>query len=126
MNMGISVAVLAALTMAGCALPVPMTEPVSQTTEPMTAYDRDTDYAITPREGGYSVAVKYSRYQFIPESAVVADACRRMALAIAHEHAEKARRPIHQVNEQRLVISTGRNGLLGITSCEASVPVEWK
>ena len=58
MKMGISIAVLAALTMAGCALPVPMTEPVSQTTEPMTAYDRDTEYAITPREGGYSVAVK--------------------------------------------------------------------
>lgn len=122
-----AVSLIAAITLlSGCALPIPMTEPAPQSMAPMTAYDRDTEYAITPREGGYSVAVKYSRYQFIPESTVVADACRRMALAIAHEHAEKARRPIHQVNEQRLVISTGRNGLLGITSCEASVPVEWK
>lgn len=33
---------------------------------------------------------------------------------------------IEPVNEQRIGVSMGRNGLTGMTSCEASVPVIWK
>lgn len=110
----------AAVLLAACATPVP------QTSSTMTPYDKDTEYAVTPRADGYQVAVNYSRYQFIPESDAVAEACKRMTLAIAHEHAEKLKRKIAPINEQRLVISMGRNGLSGITSCAASVPVAWQ
>lgn len=54
----------------GCATPTRMTD------AQMTSYDKDTDYAITPRPDGFSIAINYSRYQFIPESGAVATACK--------------------------------------------------
>lgn len=113
-------AIATAMLSAGCATPV------AQSTATMTTYDKDTEYAVTPRDDGYTVAVNYSRYQFIPESVAVADACKSVTLVIAHEQAEKAKRKIQPINEQRLMISMGRNGLSGITSCSASVPVQWQ
>jgi len=92
----------------------------------MTTYDKHTQYAIEDRDDGYTVSVYYSRYQFISESAVVAIACRQALMAIAHDVAEQRRRRIEQLNEQRIFISMGRNGITGITSCSATVPVRYR
>jgi hypothetical protein len=83
------------------------------------------DYAVAETPDGFTVTVRHSRYQFVPETAAVQQACRAQLLAAAHEVAERKGRRIEQVNEQRIQISTGRNGLTGITSCEASAPVRW-
>ncbi|MCK6376427.1 MAG: hypothetical protein L6Q69_20350 [Zoogloea sp.] len=111
---------LVALKLVGCATPTQMTD------APMTPYDRDTEYAITPRPGGYSVAINYSRYQFIPESSAIAIACKSALTAITYEQADKSGRKIHPLNEQRIRISMGRNGLTGITSCSAMAIAEWQ
>lgn len=104
----------------GCATPTQMTD------TQMVAYDKDTEYAVTPRSDGYSVAINYSRYQFIPESDAIATACKSALMSIAYEYAEKQGRKIRSLNEQRIRISMGRNGLTGITSCSAMAVAEWQ
>ena len=109
-----------ALFMSACATPV------SHTNIPVSTYDKDTEYGIEDRPNGFSITVYYSRYQFIPESSAVATACKSQLTAIAWEHSDKIGKPIKQINEQRIRISMGRNGLTGITSCQAFAIAEWK
>lgn len=99
--------------------------PVGHSNRPMQTYDRDTEYQVEERPGGFALTIYYSRYQFIPESDAVALACRSSLTAIAHEVAERRGRRIQQVNEQRIRLSMGRNGVTGITSCSATAPVDY-
>ena len=92
----------------------------------MVPYDKDTEYAVTSLPEGFSIAINYSRYQFVPESSAVATACKSALTSIAYEQADKQGRKINPLNEQRIRISMGRNGLSGITSCSASVVAEWQ
>ena len=110
--------VIAALS--GCATPV------NYTGMPLTTYDKDTQYAVEERSDGFDLTVSYSRYQFIPESSAVATACKSMVTSLAWEIAEKKGKKIEPVNEQRTRISMGRNGLTGVTSCQATAIVEWR
>jgi hypothetical protein len=116
----IYVAMATALMICGCATPV------SQTVEPMTRYDKDTEFAVEERPAGFWLTVYYSRYQFIPESDAVATACKSTLTSLAWELAEKRGKQIEPINEQRIRISMGRNGLSGITSCQANTVVSWK
>ena len=104
----------------GCATPV------SHTNIPLSTYDKDTEYGIEDRKDGFGITVFYSRYQFIPESDAVAIACKSQLTAIAWEHSDQVGKPIENINEQRIRISMGRNGISGITSCQASAIVKWK
>ena len=99
--------------------------PVSHVNVPMSTYDKDTEYNITPNETGFGITVFYSRYQMIPESDAVATACKSQLTSIAWEHADEAGKEIEPINEQRIRISMGRNGLSGITSCQASAKADW-
>ena len=97
----------------GCATPV------SHTNIPLNTYDKDTEYGLEERDDGFAITVYYSRYQFIPESDALAVACKSMLTAIAHEVADGRGKPINQINEQKIRLSFGRNGISGITSCQA-------
>lgn len=100
--------------------------PVSHTNIALSTYDKNTEYGIEPRDDGFAITVFYSRYQFVPESDAVAIACKSQLTAIAWEHADNQGKEIQQINEQRIRISMGRNGISGITSCQANVIVEWE
>ena len=76
-------------------------------------------------QAGFSLTVYYSRYQFIPEADAVALACKSALTSIAHELAERRGREIKPVNEQRIRISMGRNGVSGITSRSATAPIDY-
>ncbi len=104
----------------GCATPV------SHTNIPLSTYDKDTEYGIVHHDDGFGVTVFYSRYQFIPESEAVATACKSQLTAIAWEYSDQVGKSIEPVNEQRIRISMGRNGVSGITSCQATAVVKWK
>jgi hypothetical protein len=104
----------------GCTTPTRMTD------AQMSRCDKDTEYAVTSRADGFSISVNYSRYQFIPGSSAVATACKAALTAIAYEQAGKRGRKIQPLNEQRIRISMGRNGVSGITSCAASAIAEWQ
>ena len=61
-----SIAIVVAAALSSCAAPT------NQTDASMVAYDKYTEYAVTPRTHGFTLAINYSRYQFIPESDAVA------------------------------------------------------
>ncbi len=115
----ITILLLSAL-LTGCATPV------SHTNIPLSKYDKDTEYGVEDRADGFGITVYYSRYQFIPESDAVATACKSALTAIAWEVADKKGKQIDPINEQRIRISMGRNGLSGITSCQAFAVAKWK
>lgn len=100
--------------------------PVSHTNIPLSTYDKDTEYGVEDSPDGFAITVYYSRYQFIPESDAVATACKSALTSIAWDVAELKGKIIEPVNEQRVRLSMGRNGLSGITSCQASAVVKWK
>lgn len=83
-------------------------------------------FSVNERPDGFVVSVAYSRYQFVPQTDAVLQACRASLLSTAHEVADKRGRAIEHIDEQRIQITTGRNIVTGMTSCEASVPVTWK
>jgi hypothetical protein len=99
--------------------------PIGRANAPLSTYDRDTEFNITESDGGFAITVYYSRYQFIPEGDTVAEACRQQMYSIAYEHAESLGRDIQPINEQRTRLSMGRNGLTGVSSCQAHTIVEW-
>jgi hypothetical protein len=123
-KLGVSMRFLAlcllSLLLSACATPV------SHTTAPLSTYDKDTEYGLEERPDGFGITVYYSRYQFIPESDAVATACKSSLTSIAWEVAERKGRQIEPINEQRIRISMGRNGFVGITSCQAFAVVKWK
>jgi len=92
----------------------------------MQRYDRDTTYSVEEREGGFTLTVNVSRYQFIPETEAVIVSAKSAALSIAHDIAQMRGRPIKQINEQRLRVSTGRNGFSGVTSCTVQAPCDYQ
>lgn len=111
---------LLSVLLAACATPV------SHTNTLLSTYDKDTEYGIEERADGFEITVYYSRYQFIPESDAVATACKSALTSIAWEVADKKGKQIDPINEQRIRISMGRNGLSGITSCQAFAVAKWK
>ena len=108
------------------AMLVGCTAPAKFTSQETLHYDKDTRYVIEDVSDGFILSVNYSRYQFIPESESVARACKSQLTSIAWERSDQTGRKIKPVNEQRIKISMGRNGLTGITSCHAQVKVEWE
>ena len=118
---GISKLLLCVLTvlLIGCATPV------SHTASQMKTFDKDTEYVVDERADGFALTIAYSRYQFIPESDALTTACKSALTSLAWELAEKKGKKIRTLNEQRIRLSLGRNGLTGVTSCQANAIVEW-
>lgn len=112
--------VIVFVMLVGCARPALFSDQM------MLTYDKDTTYIIEDVHDGFVLSVAYSRYQFFPESNALAMSCKSQLTSIAWEHADKSSRKIKPVNEQKIKISMGRNGLTGITSCQAQVKVEWE
>ena len=108
------------LVFVGCSSPKKLSK------VPLTEYDKYTKYGVKERSDGFEITVFYSKHQFIPESSIIVAACKSAATAIAYEVAESKGRKIKPINEQRIKVSTGRNGLSGKTSCLAVAIVEWE
>mgnify|MGYP006104860663 FL=1 len=120
MRLGLVSAIVGIGLLAGCAAPV------SHVNVPMQTYDQNTEYSVTDHPNGYTITVFYSRFQFIPESDAVATACKSALTSIGWEVADNRGVKIKPINEQRIKISMGRNGVSGITSCQASALAELK
>ncbi|WP_081859242.1 hypothetical protein [Desulfohalovibrio reitneri] len=109
-----------AMLLASCATPV------GYTNKPLQSYDKDTDYRIDEKDGGFTIVIYYSRYQFVPESDAVLESCKQQLMSIAHEHGESVGKSVLPINEQTIKVSMGRNGLTGITSCSAMGSVSYQ
>ncbi len=111
---------LSLLILIGCATPITYTD------KPLQPYDRDTQYRIDEIGEGFVITIYYSRFQFIPESSAVALACKSSLTSIAYEYTQNKNRNIKPINDQMIRISMGRNGMTGITSCSATVRVQYQ
>ena len=89
----------------------------------MTKLDQHTEYAVDEFDGGFSLTIYYSRYQFIPESDAVDAAAETQLTSLAYEIADRRNKKIQPINEQRIRKSMGRNGVSGITSWSGTVKV---
>ena len=74
---------------------------------------------------GFEISTTYSRYQFIPETDALVDACKSALLTGAYDHAAAQGRRLEPINEQLIRLSFGRNGVTGITSCAAGVAAQY-
>lgn len=97
------------------------TTPIGYSEKPFVRVDRDTSYQLDEHPDGFTVTVYYSRYQFIPESDAVSTAGKSALLATAYEIADARGKKIQPINEQRIKMSMGRNGISGITSWSGTV-----
>ncbi len=109
-----------ALFLCSCATPVGYTE------KPLAIYDKNTSYRVDDHNDGFTVTMYYSRYQFIPESNAVLVSAKSNLTAICYEISDSRGKDIQPINEQRIKMSMGRNGLTGITSWTGSVKVFYK
>lgn len=110
----------AALVLAACTTPADVSKPID------AGKGQDAKIKIIDTAAGFDVDVRYSRYQFIPETSALLVACRSIATARAYEEAKSRGREIEPINEQTIRVSTGRNGLLGLTSCRAFAEAKFK
>ena len=111
---------LALLALAACTQPADVRAPIG------VGKHNDAKVEVKDVQGGFTVYVRYNRYQFIPESGALLVACRSLVTARAFEEAKNRGREIEPINEQAIRVSTGRNGVLGLTFCRAFAEARFK
>ncbi|KAA9016065.1 MULTISPECIES: hypothetical protein [Sphingobium] len=114
------------MPMAGLALLAACTTP-ADVSKPLSAGgDKNAKFDIKDSATGFTVDLRYSRYQFIPEADALMAACRSIATTRTYEEAKRRGKEIQPINEQTLRLSTGRNIINARTSCRAFVEAVWK
>lgn len=113
-------AAIASILASGCA------QPIREAYPSMTPYDAETVYSIEPREGGFTLSAVFAQHQFKPDMSALITMCKSRLGNIALDHADKQRKKTKPLDDQRIKLSTDRNIMNGISTCKASVPVEWK
>ncbi len=112
--------------MVGLALLAACTTP-ADVSKPLTAGgDKNAKFDVKHTATGFTVDLRYSRYQFIPEADALMAACRSIATTRAYEEAKRRGKEIQPINQQTLRVSTGRNIINARTSCRAFVEAVWK
>lgn len=108
------------LALTACTTPADVSKPIG------AGRGNDAKVVVADTPGGFTVDVKYSRYQMIPETSAVLTVCRSTAIARVAEEAKSRGREIEPLAEQNVRVSSGRNGILGLTSCRAFAEATWK
>jgi hypothetical protein len=117
--MKLTILITLSLFLSGCATPV------SHTNNPMSTYDKNTQYSVDKRNDGFGITVHYLRYQFIQKSDAVAKVCKSQLTAIVRKYSDEMGKEITPVDEQSINVSMGRNDLTNITSCQTDTIVKW-
>lgn len=108
------------LALAACTTPADVSKPIG------AGRGNDAKVVVADTPGGFTVDVRYSRYQMIPETSAVLTVCRSTAIARVAEEARSRGREVEPLDEQNVRVSSGRNGILGLTSCRAFAEATWK
>lgn len=109
----------AVATLCACTKPADVSRPLS------AGSDKNAKIDIQNTATGFTVDVRYSRYQFMPEADALLVACRSILTARAYEEAKLRNREIEPINEQQIRVSTGRNIINGRTACNAFAEAKW-
>jgi hypothetical protein len=110
----------AALALAACTHPADVSHPLTEVA------DKNAHFTVKDTSEGFSVEVRYSRYQFVPEADALMVACRSLVTARAYDEAKTRGREIEPINEQTIRVSTGRNIIKARTACRAFATAIWK
>ncbi|CAN5237940.1 hypothetical protein BH10PSE15_BH10PSE15_04750 [soil metagenome] len=108
------------LALAACTHPADVSRPLTEIS------DKNAKFTVLDTTAGFSVEVRYSRYQFFPESSAVLTACRSLVIARVNDEAKKRGREIDPIDEQNIRVSNGRNEITGRTSCRAFAEATFK
>ncbi|QGP77772.1 hypothetical protein [Sphingobium sp. CAP-1] len=106
--------------LAACTKPADVSRPLT------AGGDKNAKFTIKETASGFTVDLRYSRYQFVPEAGALIAACKSIATTRAYEEAKQRGREIQPINEQTLRVSTGRNIINARTACRAFVEAVWK
>ena len=112
--------ILCLAALSACTTPADVSQPLT------AGGDKNAKFDIKDTSNGFTVDLRYSRYQMIPEADALLVACRSIATTRAYEEAKGRGREIQAINEQTLRVSVGRNILSGRTACRAFVDATWK
>ena len=111
---------LIVLALGACTRPADVSRPA------VDLSDTNAKIEVKDAPSGFTVDVRYSRYQFIPETGALIVACRSLATARATAEAKLRNREIEPVTDESIRVSAGRNIVNGRTACRAFVEVRWK
>jgi hypothetical protein len=109
-----------ALAITACTHPADVSRPLTEVA------DKNAHFTVKDTAAGFTVEVRYSRYQFVPEMSALLVACRSLVTARAYDEAKRRGREIEQINEQTIRVSTGRNIIKARTACRAFAEARWK
>ncbi|AZS49315.1 hypothetical protein DM558_00325 [Entomomonas moraniae] len=81
--------------------------------------------SIKETENGLYLTTQYSEYQFIPNETVVSNVCNDHIINLANKEASIRKKTIEPSSLDSGHINVNRDTLTGITSCSASLMVQW-
>lgn len=110
----------AAIAVTACTHPADVSRPLTE------AADKNAHFTVKDVPGGFTVEVRYSRYQFVPEASALLVACRSLVTARAYDEAKARGREIELINDQTIRVSTGRNIVKARTACRAFAEAHFK
>lgn len=113
-------ALAAALLACACTHPADVSRPLTG------SGDKNAQFTVHDTPTGFTVEVRYSRYQFVPEQNAIMVACRSLVTARAFEEAKARGREIEPINDQTIRVSSGRNIVNARTACRAFAEAHWK
>lgn len=108
------------LALPACTHPADVSRPLTELA------DKNADFILHDTPSGFTVEVRYSRYQFVPEMSALLVACRSLVTSRAYDEAKARGREIEPINEQTIRVSTGRNIINARTACRAFAQARWK
>lgn len=108
------------LALAACTHPADVSRPLTE------VEDKNAHFTVKDTPTGFSVEVRYSRYQFVPEMSALLVSCRSLVTSRANDEAKNRGREIEPINEQTIRVSTGRNIIKARTACRAFAEATWK
>ena len=106
--------------LAACTTPADVSVPLG------AGGDKNAKFSIKDTAQGFTVDLRYSRYQFVPEADALLVACKSIATNRAYEEAKLRGKEIQPINEQNLRVSVGRNIISARTACRALVDAVYK
>jgi hypothetical protein len=110
----------AALAITACTHPADVASPASEVA------DKNARFTIKDTAAGFTIEVRYSRYQFLPETSALLVTCKSLVTSRAYDEASRRGREIEQINEQTIRVSAGRNIIKARTACRAFAEAQWK
>lgn len=110
-----------AVVVVGCAGPPDAYHPLNV----RAPRDAKGEFHIEERPGGFTILLEYARHQTWQDDGPVVRTCRAALASIAREVADIRGRVVKPIDETAIAVAVRRNEATRLTSCDASLVVEY-